>query len=104
MFSKTPVKIWFSSQVAGYIKEKIWHVGQQLEPQADDSLIFEAEVAGTEEVKYWVLGWGPNACVLEPAGLKEKIRTQVAATLALYEKGSKDRNEVSESGNLIIIR
>ncbi|MBI4767203.1 MAG: WYL domain-containing protein [Deltaproteobacteria bacterium] len=84
--------------MAGYIKEKIWHEGQQLEPQADGSLIFEAEVAGIEEVKYWVLGWGPNACVLEPTVLKEEIRTQAAATLALYEKGSRDRGEVSESG------
>jgi predicted DNA-binding transcriptional regulator YafY len=44
----TRVKIRFSPEVAGYIKEKIWHDSQKLETQEDGSLLFEAVVAGTQ--------------------------------------------------------
>ena len=60
------IKIWFSPDVAGYIKEKIWHESQKIEQQNDGSIIFEAEVAGTEEIKFWIMSWGASALVLEP--------------------------------------
>jgi len=50
------VKIWFSPEVAGYIKEKIWHESQEIHQKDDGSIIFEAEVAGVEEIKFWVEG------------------------------------------------
>jgi hypothetical protein len=37
--------------VGGYIKEKIWHESQKIAQQNDGLIIFEAEVAGTEEIK-----------------------------------------------------
>ena len=44
-----PVKVTvrFDKKVAGYVKEKIWHHTQRIEPQKDGSIIFSAEVAGT---------------------------------------------------------
>jgi predicted DNA-binding transcriptional regulator YafY len=72
--------------VAGYVREKIWHDSQKLEPQEDGSLLFEAVVAGTQEIKYWILGWGSHAQILEPESLKEEICTQAMATLNLYHK------------------
>jgi len=41
------IKIWFSPDVAGYIKEKIWHESQEIHPQDDGSIILEGDVAGT---------------------------------------------------------
>lgn len=75
----TKVRILFSPEVAGYIKEKIWHDSQKLEPQENGSLLFEAVVAGTQEIKNWILGWGSHAQVLEPEGLKEEIYTEAVA-------------------------
>ncbi len=60
------VKILFSSDLAACIKEKIWHESQTIETQKDGSSIFDAEVAGTEEVKCWVTGRGSKALVLDP--------------------------------------
>jgi hypothetical protein len=37
--------------------------------KADGSIIFEAEVAGTAEIKFWVLKWGARARVLAPVSL-----------------------------------
>ena len=60
------IKIWFSPDVAGYIKEKVWHESQKIEQQNDGSIIFEAAVAGNEEIKFWIMSWGASALVLEP--------------------------------------
>lgn len=82
----TRIRIWFSADVAGYIKERIWHDTQETHPNVDGSIIFEAEVAGIEEIKFWVLSWGANSEVLEPAFLREEIRTEAEAMLRKYRK------------------
>jgi predicted DNA-binding transcriptional regulator YafY len=80
------VRIWFSPDAAGYIKEKIWHDNQEIVSQKDGSTIFEAEVAGTEEIKFWVMSWGSKAEVLEPQYLREEIRAEAEAAAEKYGK------------------
>jgi predicted DNA-binding transcriptional regulator YafY len=82
------VRIWFAPDAAGYIKEKIWHDTQEIVPQKDGSVIFEAEIAGTEEIKYWVMSWGSKAEVLEPQSLREEIRIDAEKLAGYYQKGS----------------
>jgi predicted DNA-binding transcriptional regulator YafY len=84
----TPVKvrILFSPEVAGFIREKVWHDSQKLELREDGALIFEATVAGTEEIKHWVLGWGSQAQVIKPEKLKNEIYSEAIATLNLYRE------------------
>ncbi|MBW2488642.1 MAG: transcriptional regulator, partial [Deltaproteobacteria bacterium] len=55
------VRIRFAPEVAGYIKEKTWHATQKIKSQNDGSVIFEARVAGTDEIKYWLMSWGGKA-------------------------------------------
>ncbi len=80
------IKIWFSPDVAGYIKEKIWHESQKVEQQSDGSIIFEAEVAGTEEIKFWIMSWGASALVIEPESLRNEIREEADVILEKYKK------------------
>jgi len=70
--------------VAGYIKEKIWHESQQIHPQDDGSIIFEAEVAGTDEIRFWIMTWGSKAEVLTPASLREDIREEAEMMARRY--------------------
>ena len=70
------IKVWFHADVAGYIKEKIWHESQQIHSQDDGAIIFEAEVAGTDEIRFWIMTWGSKAEVLAPASLREEIRAE----------------------------
>jgi predicted DNA-binding transcriptional regulator YafY len=89
VYQGKPVKVriwWFSSEAAGYIKEKIWHDTQEIVPQKDGSIIFEAEVAGTEEIKFWVMSWGSKAEVLEPQSLREEIRLEAEGMAEKYGK------------------
>ena len=62
--------------MAARVQEARWHPSQKVETQADGSLVWRARVAGTIEVRLWVLQWGDDAEVLEPASL----RGDVAAT------------------------
>ncbi len=67
------VKIRFAPEVAGYIREKTWHATQKIKSQNDGSVIFEARVAGTDEIKYWLMSWGSKAEVLSPATLRDEM-------------------------------
>ncbi|MCU0561993.1 MAG: WYL domain-containing protein [Desulfobacterales bacterium] len=80
----TRVKIRFSKRIAGYITEKVWHPSQRVSARADGSVIFEVEVAGTEEIKHWVLKWGARAEVLAPPALRAEIRREAEAMLKVY--------------------
>ena len=79
------IKVWFHPDVAGYIKEKIWHESQEIHPQDDGSIIFEADVAGTEDIRFWIMTWGSQAEVLEPASLREQIRAEAEVMVSQYE-------------------
>ena len=71
------VKIHFAKEVAEYIKEKNWHASQAINQQDDGSVIFEADVAGLDEISFWVLSWGSKAVVISPESLKEAVKEEV---------------------------
>jgi predicted DNA-binding transcriptional regulator YafY len=87
------VKIWFDADIAGYIREKQWHETQSIQLQEDGSIVFEATVAGTEEIKHWIMNWGSNAVVLSPESLRAEIRTEAAKMLDRYHN-----NEILAKG------
>jgi predicted DNA-binding transcriptional regulator YafY len=82
------VRVRFAPEIAGYIAEKTWHASQKLRPQTDGSVIFEAEVAGTEEIKRWILTWGAQAEVLSPESLREELRREAQALARNYHQRS----------------
>ena len=78
------IKVWFDKEIAGYISEKVWHSSQIIHEQRDGSIIFEAEVSGTDEVKFWVMSWGSKALVLEPESLRKEIQSECSLTIGKY--------------------
>jgi predicted DNA-binding transcriptional regulator YafY len=78
------VRIQFEKEVAGYIAERVWHSSQRLLRQADESLIFEADVAINKEIKSWILNWGSNAEVLAPASLVAEIQSEITRMADRY--------------------
>lgn len=79
------IKVWFHPDVAGYIKEKVWHESQNVVPQEDGSVILELQVAGTEEIRFWIMTWGSKAEVLEPESLREEIRMEAELMASKYK-------------------
>jgi len=89
VFQGEPVKvrIRFDAGVADYIRERTWHPSQSIEPRPDGSIEFEAVVAGTREIKYWILQWGAHAEVLSPPELREDMISESLKLSAVYAAG-----------------
>ena len=80
------VVIRFSVAVAKRAAETRWHPSQELESQDDGTLIWRGLVSGMREIKIWILGWGADAEVLEPAELRADIAAEFARAAAQYAK------------------
>jgi proteasome accessory factor B len=73
---ETEVVLRFSPAVAARVGEATWHPSQVVAELPDGSLEWRARVSGTIEIRLWVLSWGDEVEVIEPAAL----RTDVAET------------------------
>ncbi|MCP4575009.1 MAG: WYL domain-containing protein, partial [Deltaproteobacteria bacterium] len=83
------VMVWFHPDAAGYIREKIWHPSQKIRAGEDGSIIFEADVSGTDEIRFWIMSWGSKAKVLQPESLCLKIREEAEKMAGQYETQGK---------------
>jgi predicted DNA-binding transcriptional regulator YafY len=81
------VVIRFSPAVAKRAAETRWHPSQELEAQPDGSLLWRGLVAGMREIKIWILGWGADAEVLDPAELRADVAAELARAAAAYAAG-----------------
>ena len=78
------IRIHFTRDVARYVQESKWHGSQKLTPQADGSLITEFRLPDTQEIKRWIMSFGPSAIVLEPPELAAEIRSDLTRMLEAY--------------------
>ena len=78
------IVVRFAPAVAKRVAETRWHPSQQFEPADDGSVVWRAQVAGTHEVRIWILGWGPDAEVLEPATLRDEVAADLARAAGQY--------------------
>jgi predicted DNA-binding transcriptional regulator YafY len=82
------VVIRFSPSVAVRVQEARWHPSQTVSVEADGSLLWRATVAGTIEVRLWVLQWGDDAEVLAPESLRGDVAATVRRAAARYGDGA----------------
>jgi predicted DNA-binding transcriptional regulator YafY len=80
----TKVVVRFDPEIAPWIGERKWHPSQQTEENRDGSVTLTFRVAGTGEIKRWIMGFGSYAEVLEPKKLWEEILEE--AELILKKK------------------
>lgn len=57
------VKVRISPGWARWVGEKIWHESQKITKLLDGRLEMTFRVAGLEEIKRWILSFGPEAQV-----------------------------------------
>jgi predicted DNA-binding transcriptional regulator YafY len=79
------IRIHFSRHRAKWIAERNWHESQEIQSLPDGDLILSLKVADTAEIKGWILSFGQDAEVLEPASLREQIRVETEALLSRLE-------------------
>ena len=78
------IRIRFSSEIAPFIRERQWHPEQKIKDIRGGGLILEFTTNHLNEVKDWVLSWGPGATVLAPQPLIDKVREELKRTTANY--------------------
>ena len=80
----TEVVLRFAPKVAARVGEAVWHPSQKVAELPDGSLEWRARVAGTVEIRLWILSWGEDVEVLAPTALREDVATSHASAAARY--------------------
>jgi proteasome accessory factor B len=84
------VRLHFSPKVAGNVAEVLWHETQEVAFNDDGSCEFRATVDGLGEILWWILGYGDEVRVVEPAALRKRIASRARAMADLYEDEEPD--------------
>jgi proteasome accessory factor B len=82
------VVLRFAPSVAARVQEARWHPSQQVEVEGDGSLTWRATVAGTIEVRLWVLQWGDEVEVVAPETLRDDVAATHRRAAARYGAGA----------------
>lgn len=78
------IKLRFSSRQAPYVSEREWFSGQKLKQNKDGSLELSFKVKHLYEVTRWILSWGKDVTVLEPAQLQSAVKEELRKALNNY--------------------
>jgi proteasome accessory factor B len=78
------VVVRFSPTVAARVQEARWHPSQRVTEEPDGSILWRATVAGTIEIRLWVLSWGDDAEVVAPDSLRDDVVATLRRSLAGY--------------------
>jgi proteasome accessory factor B len=80
------VAVRFAPLVARNVAEVAWHKTQRLEFEDDGFLVYHVDVSGLNEIVWWILGYGDQAEVLQPAKLRRLVAERVKNMQTLYAK------------------
>ena len=79
------ISLRIHAKIARFIAEKKWHESQKTHKNKDGSMDFSFLVAGTKEIKQWILSLGPMATVTHPTEFIEEIVQDLEQTLHNYK-------------------
>jgi proteasome accessory factor B len=80
------VRIRFEPGVADRVRERIWHDSQEMKDLPEGRLELTMRLGALAEVESWILGWGSQAEVIEPAELRERMKAAAEGLASLYSK------------------
>jgi len=81
-----PVELQFEQEISHLIRERVWHPQQQLEEQADGSLILRFDAAGDKEILSWIYSFIPHVRVLGPESLRQQFIDGMTRGLAFQKR------------------
>jgi predicted DNA-binding transcriptional regulator YafY len=82
----TEVVLRFAPPVATRVGEAVWHPSQVVRSLPDGSLEWRATVAGTVEIRLWILSWGADVEVIAPQALREDVAESHARAAQQYPR------------------
>ena len=82
------VAVRFAARQARWIRERKWHPSARIQDRKDGGCVLKMEVAGLGEVRRWVMQFGSEAEVLQPASLRREVAAELRASLRFYATDS----------------
>lgn len=81
---ETQVSLRLRGRAAEHVPERIIHPTQSFTPLRGGEILMRFRVRGWQELAWWILSWGADIEVEEPADLREYVRKEVRAAAARY--------------------
>ena len=91
------VVVRFDKEIAPWIAGCKFHPHQKITTQPDGSALFEVTVAGLDEIKHWILGFGDKVEVLKPDSLRDSIASACRKMAYMYTTDALSYTGVRES-------
>jgi len=79
------VRIRFRGVAARLVGERVWHASQKITKDGN-GLVLEMSVGLSPDLRQWILGWGDEAEVMEPADLRADVAAAAKAAARVYRK------------------
>lgn len=70
------VELQFDRRTAAWARDKLWHRSQQLFRLKDGTMRMTLQVGDTQELVGWILSFGSGVRVLQPEGLRNRVREE----------------------------
>jgi predicted DNA-binding transcriptional regulator YafY len=77
----TKLRLRFIGRAAALVAERRWHSSQRVLASSPEMIEVSLEVAGFDEALPWILSFGDECEVLEPAALRERLREVLRRSL-----------------------
>jgi predicted DNA-binding transcriptional regulator YafY len=78
------IRARFTPYQARWIRERRYHPSQEVEELPDGGLLLTLRVAGTEEARRWLLGYGGEVEALEPESLRREMAEAAKKLARIY--------------------
>jgi predicted DNA-binding transcriptional regulator YafY len=77
----------FTPAVSELVRSRTWHPTQVLRPRPGGGLRLRMDVTNPTELCSWILSWGPQARVVEPPELIERVARELREAARQYAPG-----------------
>lgn len=78
------VELEFSPELAPFVRERVWHPSQAIEPREDGSIAVTMDVCNDGALRSWILSFGPGVRVKGPVALARRIAVDLDRARARY--------------------
>jgi len=76
--------VLFNARAGEHLFETPLTANQVLTVQDDGKLLLEAEISDTQELRWWLSGFGSAVKVVEPVGLREFFQSEAEVLANVY--------------------
>lgn len=83
------VSLYFPSEASSLLKERNWHISQQLDDLPDGGCRLTVWVKDWREMRPWIRSWGSLIKVEGPEALRQELADEAVRVAAMYKKTAK---------------